>query len=453
MNLRNVESYQVGLDIGTGSVGWAVLDDNGDLCRFKGKPTWGSRVFPAAETAAEARVHRGQRRRYDRRRQRIDLLQGFFADEVAKVDPEFFIRLNQARLHPEDRDPAHADYRWPLFNGSDFTEKDYYRQFPTIYHLRAHLLKSDEPADIRLVYLALHNIVKHRGNFLHQDNPSLSARNANVGDAVEALCLALDEWCGAHDVECACDEAALAEALGDASLRPGEKRERAEAALGVEKAHKKLAKAVSSAVVGYAAEFGHVFFAESEGSKFALSNDEKVEAYVCPDEGRDLFDAMRAVHSSYVLMGILSEAQGELLSVCKVGECERYKRDLETLKSLVRAYGPERYDEFFCGPFYEGTRDYDPGKAQGYTKYNLGASKLSHEDFLKEVQKLLKDIGAQADERYADVERAIEAGTFLRRLKTSDNGTIPYQLHLEEMDAIIERQAAFTPSSRRRRTS
>ena len=32
MNLRNVESYQVGLDIGTGSVGWAVLDDNGDLC-------------------------------------------------------------------------------------------------------------------------------------------------------------------------------------------------------------------------------------------------------------------------------------------------------------------------------------------------------------------------------------------------------------------------------------
>lgn len=63
-------------------------------------------MFPTAETAAEARVHRGQRRRYDRRRQRIDLLQRFFADEVAKVDPEFFIRLNQARLHPENRDPG-----------------------------------------------------------------------------------------------------------------------------------------------------------------------------------------------------------------------------------------------------------------------------------------------------------------------------------------------------------
>ena len=40
-------------------------------------------------------------------------------------------------------------------------------------------------------------------------------------------------------------------------------------------------------------EFAHVFLTEAEGSKFALSNDEKVEAYVCPDEGRDLFDAMR----------------------------------------------------------------------------------------------------------------------------------------------------------------
>ncbi len=445
MNLRNVESYQVGLDIGTGSVGWAVLDDKGDLCRFKGKPAWGSRVFPTAETAAEARVHRGQRRRYDRRRQRIDLLQRFFVGEVAKVDPGFFIRLNQARLHPEDRDPAHADYRWPLFNGADFTEADYYKRFPTIYHLRAYLIKSDEKADIRLVYLALHNIVKHRGNFLHQDNPALSAKNANMGDAVDELCRALEEWCEAHDIDCACDAAALEKALVDTSLRSAEKRERVEATLGVEKAYKKLAKAVSGAMVGYAAEFAHVFLTEAEGSKFALSNDEKVESYACPDEGRDLFEALRAVYSSYVLMGILSEAQGETLSFCKMGEYERYRRELETLKSLVRTYGPERYDEFFRGPSYEGTHDYDPGRAQGYTKYNLGTSKLSHEDFLKEVQKLLKDIGAQADERYADVERAIEAGTFLRRLKTSDNGTIPYQLHLEEMDAIIERQAAFYP--------
>lgn len=43
MNLRNVGEYNIGLDIGTGSVGWAVIDSDGEICHFKGKPTWGSR--------------------------------------------------------------------------------------------------------------------------------------------------------------------------------------------------------------------------------------------------------------------------------------------------------------------------------------------------------------------------------------------------------------------------
>ena len=110
--------------------------------------------------AAEARVHRGQRRRYERRRQRLDLLQSLFTEEMSKVDTEFFVRLNQSRLHKDDR-PAGGDYRWPLFNGSDFNEKDYYKRFPTIYHLREYLCKSTEKEDIRLIYLAFHNIVKH----------------------------------------------------------------------------------------------------------------------------------------------------------------------------------------------------------------------------------------------------------------------------------------------------
>lgn len=445
MNLRNVESYQVGLDIGTASVGWAVLDEHGELCRFKGKPTWGSRVFPSADTAADTRVHRGQRRRYDRRRQRLDLLQGLFAEEMAKIDPEFFIRLNQSRLLPEDRDPAHAAYMWPLFNNDDFTEIDYYKQFPTIYHLRKYLLETEEQVDIRLVYLALHNIVKHRGNFLHQDNPSLSAKNADMRGSVEKLCEELQAWCEDNGIECACRVDALVEILGDVALRPAEKRERAEAALGVEKAYKKLAKAISGAAVGYAVDFAQIFFVEGEANKFALSNDEKVEAFACPDEGRDLYDALRAVYSAYVLVGILSEGRGETLSACKVKEYERYGEDLAVLKDLVGRYARDRYDAFFRGPFYEGTHDYDPSKAQGFTKYNLGTSKLSHEDFLKEVSKLLETSGAQVDERYPAVARSIEAGTFLRRLKTSDNGTIPYQLHCEELEAIVDRQAPYYP--------
>ena len=290
MKLRKVDSYNIGLDIGTGSVGWAVTDQNGELCSFKGKHTWGSRLFPNAQTAAEARVHRGQRRRYDRRRQRLDLLQGFFAEEVAKVDPGFFIRLNQSRLHKEDRNPEHSDYRWPLFNGAGgISEPEYYKQYPTIYHLRAHLAESGEKEDIRLVYLAFHNIVKHRGNFLYQDNPSLSARNANVGEAVFDLGETLRAWCEANGVRLDFDESAIVAALEDPSLSTAKKCESIEKALDAEKKFKKIGSNIAKAVVGYSADFAQIFFVETNEGKFSLSNDEKAEGFPCPDDGMDLY--------------------------------------------------------------------------------------------------------------------------------------------------------------------
>ena len=145
MNLRNVQGdYNIGLDMGTGSDGWAVTDGEGRLLHFKKQPTWGSRLFDSAETAASARIPRSQRRRYVRRRWRLDLLQGLLQEEVEKVDPDFFLRLRQSRLVDSDPNKTTAAYRWPIFNESDFTEVDYYDRFPTIYHLRKHLLESDE---------------------------------------------------------------------------------------------------------------------------------------------------------------------------------------------------------------------------------------------------------------------------------------------------------------------
>lgn len=90
-NLRNYKGdYNIGLDMGTGSVGWAVTDSEGKLLHFKKQPTWGSRLFDSAETAASARIPRGQRRRYVRRRWRLDLLQQLFQMR--------FLRLIQSSL-------------------------------------------------------------------------------------------------------------------------------------------------------------------------------------------------------------------------------------------------------------------------------------------------------------------------------------------------------------------
>ena len=101
------------------------------------------------------------------------------------------MRLNMSRLVEGD----------PIFNGNDFTIDDYYKRFPTIYHLRKWLMETDEKADLRLVYLAMHNIVKHRGNFLRQEEKNLKSSNADPSKATAAFFSALREWCSARGLE------------------------------------------------------------------------------------------------------------------------------------------------------------------------------------------------------------------------------------------------------------
>ncbi len=86
-----MKNYNIGLDIGTTSVGWAVVEtDNQKVMRKGNKALWGVRLFEPAETAEKRRMQRSTRRRYDRRRERIKLLQEEFSEEINKVDKKFF---------------------------------------------------------------------------------------------------------------------------------------------------------------------------------------------------------------------------------------------------------------------------------------------------------------------------------------------------------------------------
>ena len=454
MNLRNYGGrYSIGLDMGTGSVGWSVVDEQGKLLHFKKQPTWGSRLFDSAQPASEARVHRGQRRRYVRRRWRLNLLQDLFSEEMSQADPEFFTRLNMSRLVDGD----------PIFNGDDFTIDDYYKRFPTIYHLRKWLMETDEKADLRLVYLAMHNIVKHRGNFLREDEKNLKSKDANPTKASKAFYAALKEWCAAHDYGEPADKSAQLTKI----LLNEEKLNRSSLAQeivplvvisGAENLDpKRASKAFANAMLGLAAEFKDIFgdFA-CEKTKVSLGAEEDLDALkdACPDDSAELLDALCGVYSAFVLQGLLSYAPGESISANMIKKYEQYDTDLEILKGLVREYCPkEAYKAFFRGPTYheldaeDPSEDYSYDKAQGYTAYNL--HKLGYDDFKREVEKLFKGTSATSDERYADMIARFERQQFLRRLKTSENGSIYYQLHLEELKAIIENQGRFYPFLRR----
>lgn len=444
MNLRNYPGpYNIGLDMGTGSVGWSVTDSQGRLLHFKKQPTWGSRLFDNAQPASQARVFRGRRRRYVRRRWRLDLLQTIFQPEMNVVDPGFFMRLNQSRTIDGDA----------LFT-KDFTKADYYKRFPTIYHLRAWLMEADEQADLRLVYLAIHNIVKHRGNFLRQGE-KLTAKTAKTLDALEKLNQALNEWCDSREYEYGGMDESAAEAIlandhSSRSQKVAELKKHFVINTGDSKANGKLIKAICDAMVGLECQYQDVFGEfECESTRVRFSDDEKFEALqaACPDDCMELLEAIHGVYSAYMLQGLLSYAQGETISYNMIAKYECYKRDLACLKQLVRDYVPESYATMFRGETYhdsnsdDPSRDYDASKAAGYTAYNL--HKLAYEDFQKSLVKLFAGTGAEQDERYKKMMEAFDKQRFLRRLKTSDNGAIYYQLHVEELRAILDNQGRF----------
>lgn len=92
-----IKNYTIGLDIGTNSVGWAVIDkelnlvqgkkhinDNGKKKRTRTN-LWGVDLFDEGQQAEERRGKRGMRRRIKRRRERLNYLRGIFEDEIQKL--------------------------------------------------------------------------------------------------------------------------------------------------------------------------------------------------------------------------------------------------------------------------------------------------------------------------------------------------------------------------------
>ena len=161
-----MEKFYLGMDIGTESVGMACTDEQYNLLRAKGKDLWAVRLFDEAKDAKERRTKRTARRRLQRRRQRIEWLQGIFAPFME--DDKFFLRLNNSGFYEEDKN-AELKTKFSLFADEGYTDKEFYKEYPTIFHLRRDLIMgTDKKIDLRHYYLALHHIVKYRGHFLFE---------------------------------------------------------------------------------------------------------------------------------------------------------------------------------------------------------------------------------------------------------------------------------------------
>lgn len=135
----------------------------------------GVTLFSEGQTAADRRGFRTTRRRLSRRKWRLKLLEEIFDPYMAEVDPTFFARLKDSNISPLDSNKK--------FQGSLlFPEKkdtNFYDEYPTIHHLRDKLMNEDKKFDLREIYIAIHHIVKYRGNFL-KNTPVSSFNTSNL---------------------------------------------------------------------------------------------------------------------------------------------------------------------------------------------------------------------------------------------------------------------------------
>ena len=427
--------YSIGLDIGTNSVGWAVVNDDykvpakkmrvfGDTDRSHIKKNLlGTLLFDDGNTAESRRLKRTARRRYTRRRNRILYLQEIFTDSMNEIDESFFHRLDDSFLVPEDKRGS----KYPIFATLE-EEKEYHKKFPTIYHLRKHLADSKEKTDLRLIYLALAHMIKYRGHFLYEE--SFDIKNNDIQKIFNEFISIYDNTFEGSSLS---GQNAQVEAIFTDKISKSAKRERVLKLFPDEKSTGLFSEFLKL-IVGNQADFKKHFDLEEKAPlQFSKDTyDEDLENLLgqIGDDFADLFLVAKKLYDAILLSGILTVTDPSTkapLSASMIERYENHQKDLVALKQFIQNNLQEKYDEVFS----------DQSK-DGYAGYING--KTTQEAFYKYIKNLLSKF--EGADYFLD---KIEREDFLRKQRTFDNGSIPHQIHLQEMNAILRRQGEHYP--------
>ena len=446
-----MKDYSIGLDIGTTSVGWAIIDNNTFKLVKKGnkrQSMWGVRLFDDAISAEARRNSRSSRRRYERRRQRVKLLQEIFKDEIVKVDEEFFKKLHDSFYSIEDKTNNKTiltNYdKINIFgnNNRKLSEKKY----PTIYHIRNKIINSNEKEDIRLIYLAIHHIIKYRGNFLYNSD-NFSVNNLNIKEKLQETFTEINSLC--KEINFNYDEVNdnLYEKLEQALL---------------EKSINDKKVLIKELLTNYfSKDFTNEFIKLILGNQFNISKlfnidlEEEIKLNFKGTDYEDKYSELeKAIEDKISVLNLFKELYDMLflknlfgnssetnISSLMINRYDKHHLDLRFLKRLLK-YDKSIYKEFFK----DQNKDTSKEELCIYSKYIN--NKITYDEFINKLNKSLEkifdnNIPLELKEEYNKVKIDIENGTFLPKITNTDNGKYPYQLNKDELIKIIESQGKY----------
>ncbi len=469
------KKWYLGLDIGTNSVGFCATDTEYNILTKNSKLQCGSRLFEDAKDASERRLYRSSRRRMARKKERINLLQQFFDQAISSVDPAFFIRLKESNYHLEDKSTGTAS-KYPLFNDPDFTDIEYYKKYPTIYHLRCALM-NDDITDPRLLYLACHHLIKYRGHFLfEQFNSDSDADLIGLVDAInDDLNGIFSEENETNDILLSTENVSqIYEIINDKKV--SDKDQWFSIFQILNPTANKIVKKICDTLKGSKIDLKSIapsleiddelkeslkdfrFGSEQFDDTYSL-----LEQYL-DDQHLSLLMHLKQFYDFISLNRILSGFS--TVAAAKVDRYNLHHEQLLAFKRFVKKYKPESYNSFFRKNFVYDRKKDSNGTYQNYVKSNKSNGKkvlaysamciekkqqghipviATYETFLSYTKKFIDTCEKNIpeiinDEDFKIIKSGLESDNFCKKHNLKENSYIPYQLTLKELDLILNRQ-------------
>lgn len=432
------KDYYLGLDIGTDSIGWAVTNTDYKIPTFRGNAMWGVRLFDECNTAEERRGYRSSRHRTERAKERISALEMLFNEEICKKDVAFFQRFRESNLYPEDKTSGTP---FCVFADENYTDKDYHSDYPTVYHLRSALIKNEKPSfDPRLVYIAVHHIIKHRGHFLFD----ISCDKYNPDDFENIYNDFVDYLSKNYDIELECSDInEFADVLKNNKLRKTDKEKKIVALFGVKKKDDAQVYAMLKTLSGLAVNLCDIFddkeLAQAEKSKILFSKNYEENAPEYEEilgDRFELIEKLKAVYDWGTLAEILKGKK--YISEAKTEIYEEHKADLDSLKKYVKQFAPEKFNKIFK----LASKDDNYVAYSSHLKGGQTDHSCTQDMFCKYLK---KEFGECKSIAYQPMFDKIENETFMPKQVSKDNGVIPMQLHEIELKAILKNAEGYLP--------
>ena len=414
------KEYYIGLDIGTNSIGWAVTDTNYNILKKNRKFLYGVRLFEEAKTAVERRINRNNRRRLDKRNDRLKFLKNSFEKYILEKDSLFFERMEDSFFYEEDKRTKQKN---TLFNDENFKDKDFHKKYPTIYHLRYELMNSKEEHDVREVYLAIKHILKSRGHFLFENFEVSDSEKTNNKDTLKELIINFEDYISTledldfeiNDIDKFCD------ILLDLSIRKKDKETNLKSLV------KGKDKVIIRLLIGFETQLDKIYINNENivenKVKINFSDSKYDEKYseIEPILGEDieLIDKSKEIYDYVILQKILKDSNS--ISESKVKSYAKYKEDLSKVKYFIKKYfSIEDYKLIFS--------------SKDYRKKVLEIKETKFKELeIEDEDKELSDY----------IINSISEGTLLEVQKSISNSVIPMQLHLYELKKILDNSSNY----------